>query len=74
MPQNVAGFLDEALGRNGSNALPYASEFRFLVQQHLTDLVSVRAGSGTRARRAFVDALTCLDSEPNGVDGPTGAA
>ena len=46
MPQNVAGFLSEALGRTGSAALPYASEFRFLVQQHLTDLVSVRAGSG----------------------------
>ena len=42
MPQNVAAVLAEALGRTGAAALPYAAEFRFLVEQHMTDLVSVR--------------------------------
>lgn len=37
----------------GPPALPYAAEFRYLVQQHLTELVQARGGPGESIDRAL---------------------
>lgn len=55
MPQDVAAVLAAAFA--GPPALPYAAEFRYLVQQHLTELVQVRGAVGRRSA-APVPALT----------------
>jgi hypothetical protein len=47
-PQDAAAVLADALGRTGAAALPYATEFKFLVQQHLLDLVAVSVASRTQ--------------------------
>lgn len=44
MPQNVGAVLAEAFGQGGSSALPYAGEFRLLVQEHMTELAQVGRG------------------------------
>ena len=56
MPQNVTAVLSEALGRTGASAVPYAAEFRFLVQQHVTDLVGVRRRVGAAWRHGRLSA------------------
>ena len=47
MPQDVAAVLAAAFA--GPPALPYAADFRFLLQQHLTELVQVRGQAGRRS-------------------------
>lgn len=47
MPQDVGKVLAEAFGRTGATALQYSAEFRFLVQQHITELVQVRGQRGS---------------------------
>lgn len=44
MPQDVAAALSAAF--SGAKPLPYAAEFQFLVQQHLTELVQARGDAG----------------------------